>query len=341
MILFFTLSFMIFTHLLQNFSFNFHAECVILIPGNKNFMRVLIIGCGYVGLTLAHKLKQHGHEVTGTRHSPEGILILEANDIPAIELDVTDYEEFKKLDDNFDWVVFCAAPAHSTISQYTAVYYQGMRNVLDWLKKTKVQKFVYTSSTGVYGQNDGSVVTEDSPVFATSDTSKILIATEEMILREVRESSIPAVILRVAGIYGPDRGYYFKKFISGEAVIYGDGSRYMNMVHVEDVAGAIIAALEKGVPGEIYNIVDDEPVTQIEFYKYLSEILGKPMPPFSAEQQPTGRPQATNKRVSNKKLKEKLNYTFKYPTFREGYTEIIKEIQGKNTSNNQKKDCRQ
>lgn len=302
-------------------------------------MRALIIGCGYVGLTLAQKLKQQGHKVIGTRHSPEGILILEANDIPAIELDVTDSEEFKKIEGDFDWVVFCAAPAHSTVSHYTAVYYQGMRNVLDWLKKTNVKKFVYTSSTGVYGQNDGSLVTEDSPVFPSSDTSKILIATEEMILKEVRESSIPAVILRVAGIYGRNRGYYFKKFLSGEAVIYGDGSRYLNMVHVEDVAGAIIAALERGIPGEIYNVVDDKPITQIEFYKYLSEILKKPMPPFSSELPPSSRPQTTNKQVSNKKIKEKLNYVFKYPTFREGYAEIIKEVLSKNTSNDEQKHC--
>lgn len=302
-------------------------------------MRALIIGCGYVGLTLALKLKQQGHKVIGTRHSPEGILILEANDIPAIELDVTDSEEFKKIEGDFDWVIFCAAPAHSTVSHYTAVYYQGMRNVLDWLKKTNVKKFVYTSSTGVYGQNDGSLVTEDSPVFPSSDTSKILIATEEMILKEVRESSIPAVILRVAGIYGQNRGYYFKKFLSGEAVIYGDGSRYLNMVHVEDVAGAIIAALERGIPGEIYNVVDDKPVTQIEFYKYLSEILKKPMPPFSSELPPSSRPQTTNKQVSNKKIKEKLNYVFKYPTFREGYAEIIKEVLSKNTSNDEQKHC--
>lgn len=298
-------------------------------------MRVLIIGCGYVGLTLAQKLKQQGHDVIGTRHSPEGILILEANDIPAIELDITDFEQLANIKDNFDWVVFTAAPSHSTVSHYTAVYYQGMRNVLNWLKTASVKKFVYTSSTGVYGQNDGSIVTEESPVFPTSDTSKILIATEELILKEVRESGIPSVILRVAGIYGPGRGYYFKKFVNGEAVIEGDGKRYLNMVHVEDVAGAIIAALEHGVPGEIYNVVDDEPVTQIEFYRFLSEKLNKPMPPFaSPDSSPTTvRTPTTNKRVSNKKIKEKLNYRFKFPTFREGYAEKIKEFLSGKPSN--------
>ncbi|MCX7872099.1 MAG: SDR family oxidoreductase [Verrucomicrobiae bacterium] len=297
-------------------------------------MQALIIGCGYVGLRVATELKRQGHEVVGTRHSPEGILILEANEIPAVELDVTDSEDFTNINGDFDWVVFCAAPSHSTVSHYTAVYYQGIKNVLDWLKKTRVKKFVYTSSTGVYGQNDGSVVTEESPIFPTSDTSKILIATEELILQEARGSGFPAVILRVAGIYGPGRGYFFKKFVSGEAVIYGDGSRYLNMVHVEDVAGSIVAALERGALGEVYNVVDNEPVTQIDFFRYLSERLKKPLPPFVPNQTEIGgRTVSSNKRVLNKKLKENLKYVFKYPTFRDGYEENIMELLNKKPSN--------
>lgn len=294
-------------------------------------MRTLIIGCGYVGMRLAKELLKQGHSVIGTCRSDERALILEANNIPVIKLDITNAENFKDLKKyEFDWVVNCAAPNYSTVPNYTAVYYQGNANVTNWLKNKKIEKYVFTGSTGVYGQNDGSIVTEESPTLYSTDTGRILIMTEELLLKMFKAYRLPVIILRVAGIYGEERGYYFKQFINGNAVIHGDGSRYLNMIHVDDVAGAIIAALEKGVPGNIYNVVDDEPVREIDFYKWLSDRLNMPLPPSAPVEQnaqtASGRPLTSNKRVSNRKLKEELGYKLKYPTFREGYNSRIEEI---------------
>ncbi len=278
-------------------------------------------------MTLAKELIQRGHSVVGTRRSPEGVVILESNKIPAIQLDITDPEQFKVIKGDFDWVVNCSAPSHTTVAHYTAVYYQGSANIANWLKQKRISKFVYTSSTGVYGQNDGSVVTEQSPTVPGTDTGKILVATEDLLLKMHRAYNLPVVILRVAGIYGYDRGYYFKQFINHRAQIHGDGSRYLNMVHIEDVVGTIIAALEKGVPGEIYNVVDDEPVREIDFYRWLSGELQMPMPPVVSQKEIAGtRAISSNKRVSNEKLKKELGYQFKYPTFREGYRQKVAEF---------------
>ena len=85
-----------------------------------------------------------------------------------------------------------------------------------------------------------------------------------------RRQNFPAVILRVAGIYGPDRGHWFKQFLKNEARIEGDGSRFLNMIHRDDVIGCIIAALKNGRAGEIYNAVDDEPVSQANFFQWLA-----------------------------------------------------------------------
>ena len=87
------------------------------------------------------------------------------------------------------------------------------------------------------------------------------------------------MILRVAGIYGPGRGHWFKQFLRGEARIEGDGSRWLNMIHRDDVVGVIIAALERGKPGEIYNAADNEPVTQLKFFEWLAAELKRPLPP--------------------------------------------------------------
>jgi nucleoside-diphosphate-sugar epimerase len=126
--------------------------------------------------------------------------------------------------------------------------------------------------------------------------------------------------LRVAGIYGPGRGHWFRQFLRGEARIAGDGSRWLNMIHRDDVAGCIIAALERGRPGEIYNAVDDEPVTQLKFFEWLAEELKRPLPPgIPADEEIRRKRGGTNKRVSNAKLRAELKYEFQFPDFRKGY----------------------
>ena len=190
------------------------------------------------------------------------------------------------------------------------------------------KKFVYTSSTSVYGQTDGSLVKETSPTEPLAETAKVLVETERLLLAAVAERKFPAVILRVAGIYGPERGHWFKQFLKNEARIEGDGSRFLNMIHRDDVTGCIIAALKNGRPGEIYNAVDDEPVSQVNFFQWLAEELGKDLPPSVPENLDENRKRGvTNKRVSNRKLKMELGYQFKYPNFRKGYSAEILRLE--------------
>jgi nucleoside-diphosphate-sugar epimerase len=99
------------------------------------------------------------------------------------------------------------------------------------------------------------------------------------------------------------------------------------MIHVDDLVGIIIAALKNGRAGEIYNAVDDEPVAQVHFFRWLSETLGKWMPPFAeAEESADHKRGVTNKKVQNRKLKMELGYKFKYENFRKGYTAEIKRL---------------
>jgi nucleoside-diphosphate-sugar epimerase len=131
----------------------------------------------------------------------------------------------------------------------------------------------------------------------------------------------------VAGIYGPDRGHLFKQYLKDEARIAGKGERIINMIHRDDLVGVIMAALKNGRPGEIYNAVDDEPVAQIHFFRFLSETLGKWMPPFAAAEEDANRKRGlSNKKISNRKLKMELGYAFKHPTFRQGYTAEIQRL---------------
>ncbi len=290
-------------------------------------MRVLIVGCGYVGLPLAVELARQGHEVAGLARSRRAEAELKRHKIQLLLGDVAKAATLKLLPSGYDWVVNCVSSSGGGEAEYREVYLQGTRNLIEWLSPTPPREFVYTSSTSVYGQTDGSIVTEQSPTEPTTATSRILIETEQMLLAAAAQSKLPAVILRVAGIYGPERGYWFKQYLKNEATIEGSGERILNMIHRDDVVGAIIAALNHGAGGEVYNAADNEPVSQTDFFRWLSETLGRPMPPVVAEDRQTARKRGvTNKKVSNKRLKADLYYQFKHPTFREGYQDEIKRL---------------
>lgn len=284
-------------------------------------MRVLIIGCGYVGLALGRKLAEMEHEVYGVRRSDEGAEELQAAGIQPLTADITQRESLNTLPGPFDWVVNCVSSSRGGAEVYRQVYLDGTRNLLDWLSANPPKKYVYTSSTSVYGQTDGSVVKENATTLPAGDTSRILVEAEQLLLKAWQAGKFPAVILRVAGIYGPDRGHLFQQYLKDEARLHGNGDRIINMIHLDDVAGIIIAALKSGRGGEIYNAVDDEPVTQLHYYRWLAEALGKDLPPEATTAESAERKRGlTNKKVSNRKLKMELGYQFIHPTFRQGYT---------------------
>jgi nucleoside-diphosphate-sugar epimerase len=309
-------------------------------------MKCLIVGCGYVGLPLGGELVRLGHEVFGLRRNAAAENELKTAGIQPLFGDVTQPETLARLPREFDWVVNCVA-AGGGADDYRQVYLHGTRNLIEWLApasaeasaRQALKKFVYTSSTSVYGQIDGSQVKESSPTEPLAETAKILLETEKVLMGNdgsrgrSPHQKFPAVILRAAGIYGPDRGHWFKQFLKNEAHIEGDGSRFLNMIHRDDLIGCIIAALKNGRPGEIYNAADDEPVSQLHFFQWLAQALDKALPPSepaaaalarsgeprenSAENRKRG---VTNKRVSNRKLKMELGHQFKYPNFRKGYS---------------------
>jgi len=294
-------------------------------------MKCLIVGCGHVGLPLGAELVRRGHEVFGLRRT--GADELNSVGIQPLIADITQSKTPAKLPHDFDWVVNCVASGGGNADDYRSTYLEGNRNLIAWLADSPLQKFVYTSSTSVYGQNDGAVVTEDSPAEPTEETAKVLVETERLLLGghgsrgRSPHQEFPAVVLRVAGIYGPERGHGFKQFLRGEARIEDGGSRWLNMIHRDDVVACIIGALERARPGEIYNAVDDEPVTQLKFFEWLATELKRPLPPKCAPGAEGRRKRGTtNKRVSNAKLRRALEYEFQFPTFREGYAGEIARL---------------
>ncbi len=135
-------------------------------------------------------------------------------------------------------------------------------------------------------------------------------------MAESVETGGDATVVRSCGIYGQGRGVLFEKFRRGEAVIEGDGLRWINQIHQRDLVIALTYLIDAGVPGEIYNVTDDTPVTYNDYYTWCAEFLCKPIPP-NGPINPQRKRGMTNKRVSNAKLRGR-GWTPLYPSFREG-----------------------
>lgn len=292
-------------------------------------MKTLIVGCGYVGVALGAELARCGHGVFGLRRTPAAAPELVEAGIQPVYGDLTSPADLDRLPGPFDWVVNCVSSSHGGAADYRHVYLEGMRTLVDWARRHPPQKLVYTSSTSVYGQEDGSWVDETSPTEPEAETSQVLLAAEKVALDAARAEGPPVVVLRVGGIYGPGRGYLFRQYLSGQGLPAGQEQRISNMIHRTDVAGCICAALERGRAGEIYNAVDDEPVTYLDFLLWVAQTLQRPtVPPVVDAASSPRKRGASNKRVSNRKLKAELGYRFQFPTFREGYAAEIERVKG-------------
>src|SRR6266446_3152588 len=164
-------------------------------------MRVLIVGCGYVGLPLGAELAKQGHEVFGARRTAAAGAEMKAAGITPLLADISRPEDLARLPGPFDWVADTVSSTPGGVEEYRQVYLEGSRNLIEWLSSAPPKKFVYTSSTSVYGQTDGSLVRENSVTEPASETSKLLVETEKVLLTAAQQRKFPAVILRVAGIY--------------------------------------------------------------------------------------------------------------------------------------------
>lgn len=278
--------------------------------------KILILGCGYVGTALARLLRAKGDHVTGWVRSEESAAPLRAEGLTIHVGDIGNVADWESLPTNFDVAIHCASSNRSGPEVYASVYLEGLKNLVHHLPEARL---LFTSSTSVYAQTDGAVVTELSPAEPTTETGKILREAEQFGLEHT------VTILRLAGIYGPGRGVLISRLKRGEAVIEGDGTRWINQIHRDDAAAALAHAIDSTEPAEIYNVTDNEPVSYLTFFQWACTALGKPLPPFGPVN--TARKRGvTHKRVSNAKLRA-TGWQPQFPTFREGYAQCIKSIE--------------
>jgi len=268
--------------------------------------RILIAGCGYVGEATADLFHSAGWSIEGWVHSKDSVSRLSAKPYSVHAIDLSQHGDVAKHAGAFDAVIHCASSRGGDAEAYRQIYLNGAYHLLETFPKARM---LFTGSTSVYVQRDGSWVTEESETKPLRETSRILLEVEKLILEK------GGVVARIAGIYGPHRSALFSKFLNGKATIDPNNDRFVNQVHRDDIASALFLLLNRPVQSsaQIYNVVDDEPLLQSECYGWLSQKLHRPLPPLRKSDQPPKRDD-TNKRVSNAKLR-RLGWTLQYPTF--------------------------
>jgi nucleoside-diphosphate-sugar epimerase len=275
--------------------------------------RILIAGCGYVGQATADLIHTAGWDAEGWIASEKSAAALSAKPYPICQVDISNRDQVAERPGIFDAVVHCASSRGGGLESYRQIYLNGARNLLDRFVGTKM---LFTSSTSVYAQGDGSWVTEESETKPAREAGRVLLETENVVLGR------GGTVARLSGIYGPGRAALLSKFLAGMAIIDPENDRFVNQVHRDDIASALFLLVSgEWQERQIYNVVDNQPILQSDCYRWLAQRLNRPLPPIRklTEQRKRG---DTNKRVSNAKLRS-LGWTLQYPTFAEAMEKSI------------------
>jgi nucleoside-diphosphate-sugar epimerase len=281
--------------------------------------RVLIAGCGYIGIALGVQLAHEGHAVWGLRRRPE---LLPAT-IHPLKADLGDPDSLALIPPELDFVFYTAAAERTDDASYQAAYVTGIQNLLNHLSEThqSLHRIFFTSSTAVYAQTGGEWVDETSETLPREFSGRRLLEGEELLLR----GPFAATAVRMAGIYGPGRTRLIDQVRRGEAVCQTAGLRYTNRIHRDDCAGVLQHLMRLSSPEILYLATDNEPADQVEVMRWLAKRLGA-LPSQAQPKAPTGKESKSNKRCRNSRLLQS-GYSFLYPTFREGYKAILAEME--------------
>jgi nucleoside-diphosphate-sugar epimerase len=181
------------------------------------------------------------------------------------------------LPKQFDAVVYAASTGGGGPEAYALAYDVGVKRALAWAAAVGAQAFVFTSSTGVYRQDDGGLVDEES-IVGGAPTANAILGGERAVLDS---GFAKARVLRFGGLYGPGRHHMVDQLRRGDRVIGGRVDHYINYLHRDDAASSILAALVAGLAGaRVYNVGDGHPVTKEALARWIAERLGQSSPIF-------------------------------------------------------------
>lgn len=272
--------------------------------------RVLLAGCGDLGMRTAQRLLARGDEVWALRRSPP---VDEGDGLRWLCGDLTRPESLQSLPAGLTQVVYAPTPGAREEAAYRAVFVDGLTHLMTALADAPLRRVLFVSSSAVYGEHGDAWVDEQTPPAPPGFNGRVLLEAEGWLAAQ----RMPTVFLRLAGIYGPGRMQLVERIRAGEARVPRDPPHWSNRIHADDAAGAIAHLLSLPQAEPVYIGVDDTPLPMHVLYEELARLAGAPRPGEGPAPAGIG-----SKRLSNARLRAS-GFVPRWPDARDGYRSLL------------------
>jgi nucleoside-diphosphate-sugar epimerase len=289
-------------------------------------MDKLVIGCGYLGRRVARAWLAQGSNVWAMTRSPARGEEFAREGFRPLVADICDAATLRVLP-AVQTILFAVGYDRTSGRSQQSVYVDGLRNVLERLP-TPPQRLIYISSSSVYGQSNGEWVDETSECIPSQPGGQCCLQAEELVKAALPDQ---ASILRLSGIYGPGRLLSRLESLRAREPIAGRPDAWLNLIHVDDAAAAVLASEHRGSGGETTLVTDSLPIRREEYYRLLAQLSGTPAPVFNPESPAARGSGGLNKRCLNRRMREILQVQLTYPTINEGLPHSLTSSEGWNS----------
>ncbi|PLY00446.1 MAG: NAD(P)-dependent oxidoreductase [Desulfuromonas sp.] len=281
--------------------------------------RVLIIGCGDIGKRIARRAKKAGLEVWALTRSETHASEMQELGINTVTGDLDEPLPIDNLPTAGAHVIYLAPPPGGGENDPRVRTFAA--SVLPGEEPAKV---VYVSTSGVYGDCEGAVVTEQTPLNPQTARALRRVDAEQLLGEWGKHRNIPVVVLRVTGIYGPGR-WPLARLREGHPVLREAEAGLTNRIHADDLANICLEAAERADAGEVYNVSDGHPTSMTEYFNRVADAFDLPRPPqvTQEEAKQVMTPLmlsyiAESRRMDNGKLLQELGVILEYPDLEAG-----------------------
>ena len=272
--------------------------------------RVLLAGCGDLGVRVAQRLLARGDEVWALRRQPP---LRDDSGIRWLQGDLTQLETLRVLPAGITRLVYLPTPDRRDESAYRTTFVDGLRHLLEAVGGQSLQRVLLVSSSAVYGEHGGDWVDESTPPAPPGFNGKVLLEAEQLFAVQ----PITSIVLRLAGLYGPGRLQLLERLRTGQVQVPRTLPHWANRIHVDDAAAAIVHLLELADPLPLYVGVDSTPLPLDVLYDHLAGLVGAPLPGDGPAPAGIG-----SKRLSNARLRAS-GFRPQWPDAREGYAALV------------------
>lgn len=255
----------------------------------------LVAGCGYVGGRVAQRWAKGGAAVHVVTRSADKAQRLRTDGLQPLVLNLGSQDSWPSLPD-VDTVLWAVGFDRSPGASREATWIDGLRRLLTALPvRSKPRRIVYTSSTGVYGDGDGATMDERTTAVPKSEGGQACLAAEMILQEYAALTGSEVVILRLAGIYGPDRLLRRVTELQNQTPIPSPPDEWLNLIHVDDAVRVVDWCATHGtwdtIPSEpgltknpqtkLINVVSAHSVTRRSYYSLLAKLVSAPEPVFA------------------------------------------------------------